>query len=357
MTETGSPDGGAEQVRDDSDHPETNLAGDEANEDLRHDMEALPHREASLYRFVDRPLPLDSVLSLGSQFLAEDAESVASALDSLVSKGLLVFNAGMVERPGTSDVYHELLPERSSSSQQLDSEAAAPRDPMKAAYDEWNALASKHPEWTIVAAPGREDETMSVDLDDPAGSMGKLKGKIQYDRSSVRPGDEADFERFLELDARIEEFEAQGGYDKGASLRAVARYRMAGGRVRCFALFVAGVRRVAAGHELGRGDLVQALAEEIAEKDHACALADLPVDQQIQIMQKAEQQSFDRFPMVTKADFGSPSVGDDGSPPPAADPELAPQGFESITGPDGKKNWRSKSDPNVKLERPDPNAV
>lgn len=351
MSSLGPNDNTKSQIRDDSDEPESDIAGEEGS--VKHEIDQLGYREASLYRFVDRPLPLDSVLSLGSQFLAESDEAVASTLDSLVSKGFLVFNSGMVERPGTSDVAHDLLPDRDSTSQQLDTEAS---EDMEAVYKEWNALASRHPEWTIVSRPEHKDETIELDLDNPSGSLEGLKGKIQYDRASVRPGDEAEFEHFLELDAKIEAFEASGGHDKGAALRAVARYRMAGGRVRCFGLFSLGMRRIAEGMELGRGDLVQALAEEIAERDHACGLADLPIDQQVQIMQKAEQQSFDRFPMVTKADFGSPSAGDDGSPPPAPDPELAPQGFEAIVGPDGKKTWRSKSDATVKLERPDANA-
>lgn len=304
-------------------------------------MNELGHIESSLLRFVDRSLPIQAVLSLGAEYLNESEERVALALDSLVSNGHLSFENGSVGLPKKADDMG--------------------MTPIIKLYQQWQDIVRRHPEWTMRAT---DDESISVNPADPQGTMDSLKGRVDYDPSSVHPQDREEFERFLDIDRQIQVFEDQHGYNRDASLtaqkisRAVSLWRMAGGKVRGIGIVANKVRRVRSTElGLGRGDIVLAIAEDMSEGEHGCPLGNLPLDQQMVLLHRAEQQALDRFPLVTKADFGMPALDGSDEAPPPPDPEKAPNGWDAIVGPDGKKQWRSKTDPNTKLIQPDPNAT
>lgn len=344
MTEDGATANGKEQIRNESDHPEVLLFPDSENPDLK-------HVESRLLHFIDRRLPIEAALELGAEALAEDQQTIAEALDVLVCRGLLRFCAGYLEQPGVDDIYNENgRPQNAGGPPQIPLDAA--KDPknkgMDAIYREWIAIADRHPEWTARISPGTEGP-VRINLDDPQGTMHALRDVFEYDEASVRPEDQAEFQRFLELDRQIEEFERGGGRDAKSFLRAKAVYRLLGGK--CAEIgFVRGRLRAVRGMDLtpGRGDLTHALAEEMSFSQHGTPLNTLPLDEQLRLLEKAEQESWKRVPIFTNAGFDDMN---DQPPPPD---EKAPEGYERVTEDGGKSYWRPKNQPGtqVKVERP-----
>lgn len=359
---------GHAQIRDESDTPDSNIAGDKSNADQRHNI------EAALLRFLDRPLPLETALALGAEALAEDMEKIACAIDHLADTGQMVFFRGFVCKAALGDGVtteydndrHDGFPDNTPQQpsggvtdprwapghvewikKNKPAMPCGPQDlnfggecsncsysgkhdkqlPLKGfsnvSRNTWAAIYNRHPEW-----------------------RGKIVGnRFIYDVRSVQAKDREEFEHFLSLDVRI---------DAKDPVKAQAKYRMVGGKVLGVGLTAQGFVRVAIAeiNDLpSRGDLVYSLAEDMALSEHNSSLVELPFDKQQKLLERAEDKVMTDNNMWSQADM-TMTTEDPNAPPPAPDSEKAPQGWESISDNTGKKTWRSKTDPNVKLERP-----
>lgn len=95
-----------------------------------------------------------------------------------------------------------------------------------------------------------------------------------------------------------------------------------------------------------RGDLVHEKALEIAKYRHGTSsLSELPLEDQWDLLSEAEALVMEKNPYIKMADMGMEQ-------PPAPDAATNTTEWEEIDDGTGKKTWRSKTNPNVKLMRP-----
>lgn len=406
------------------------MSGDPENADELHNV------EASLLRFIDRPLLLSDVLSLGAQAAGADIEVIAEVLDCLVASGELEchgelvypadrggswcvaaqFNGGFyniatdgeqldrftcdealeflhihaqvpfsdaekllkrafrssgfwIKAEGENSFSRKTeydedrydLQTGNSPAEPLDAQAAD--DSVLALYREWLAIVERHPEWRARLQQRPNDpEITSIDVGNPNAAMQGVEDRFEYDKSSVRPEDQAEFDRFLALDSQIKAYEGKNPPRNAAlhsleTRRATAMAKMSG-MVRQadmgIGLFLKSDKLMLATGEtnpmkISDGDVILFYASDLALQQHGADLNNLPFDEQLELMEEAEDMLLKERQKQVQADMG---MSMDGEPAPAPDPVKAPQGWESIQDASGKKTWRSKSDPNVTLERP-----
>ena len=89
-------------------------------------------------------------------------------------------------------------------------------------------------------------------------------------------------------------------------------------------------------------------AEELAQAKYGMPIGSLLDHQQLEIFQQAEDSVLKSF-----ASAPPPAPGEIPKP----DPEVAPSGWERIENPDGTTKWRSKDNPDTKLDRPPEGTV
>jgi len=338
------------------------------NPDKRHNQDhmRLDHSVAS---FLDQPIKLDDAMEISAHAFDEPIEIIAESLDRLVLSGRMSLRHGVLYPAGAEsnqvgDIYNEeSRPQRPGSSPQEPLDVSAEEeeeaaegyqppteDEIKEMYEEWMEIVKRHPEWR--ARLTKQKEPLKIDISDPTGTMKGLKDVYEYDLESVRPEEQEEFEQFLEIDRQIEQFEKWqqgqgGGMSKEQSLRCVARYRMLGGQDRDLGLIRRGSRLLISKVRGRRtiASMLDDMANELAYAHYGSSISTLSPEKQLELLERAEKQMLDKYPIMRE--------GQDDGMPPAPDMEKAPSGWEAVVSPDGKKEWRSKDNPEVKLERPE----
>lgn len=312
---------------------ETNLAGDQHNVDTEHELEDSDQYsvKAKVIAFLDAPLRLPDAIELASEALAEDVQVIAEVIDSCVNCGLFKIRGEFLVPA------QDLTPEVPSEEE------------LEHLYHEWLTIQKRHPEWKakIDRTPG---QSYSIDSNDPLGSAHQLRDVFRYDLSSVKPEDEAEFQKFLEVDSIIEEYEkGQGEWwkHKGSLLRKFAQSTMVQGKILKMGFVTQSNDKLP-----NIADMIIYTASDMALEDFGVELNTLPLDQQNSLLEKAEAKVRENNPLFRVGELGM-----DGEEVPPPDTN-APQGYEKVTDQSGKSHYRPKGDPTsqVKIERPEDGA-